>query len=48
MNEPRLTFDQLEAKVAKDCRRVCNPVTYTVEQLEDFAEKIEQEYRVHW
>lgn len=38
----------LEAKVSKTCRRVCNPITYTVEQLDDFAEKIEQEYRVHW
>jgi len=38
----------LEAKMAKVCRVVCPPITYTKEQLEQFAEKIEQEYRVHW
>lgn len=41
-------FLQLEAKVARECRRVCNAKAYNKEQLDDFAEKIEQEYRIHW
>jgi len=38
----------LEAKKTVDCRVVCPPQVYTKAQLEDFADKIVQEYRVHW
>eukprot|EP01087_Luapelamoeba_hula_P024812 TRINITY_DN957_c0_g1_i1.p1 TRINITY_DN957_c0_g1~~TRINITY_DN957_c0_g1_i1.p1 ORF type:complete len:645 (-),score=84.12 TRINITY_DN957_c0_g1_i1:59-1993(-) len=38
----------IAAKVPVECAVLCKPVTYKTHQLEEFAEKIEQEYRVHW
>eukprot|EP01089_Gocevia_fonbrunei_P014850 TRINITY_DN4180_c0_g2_i1.p1 TRINITY_DN4180_c0_g2~~TRINITY_DN4180_c0_g2_i1.p1 ORF type:complete len:634 (+),score=120.22 TRINITY_DN4180_c0_g2_i1:94-1995(+) len=37
----------LQAKHDYNCRVVCNK-TYTQHQIKEFAEKVQQEYRVHW